>query len=100
MGSRVTLLILRLLQEQKVFDNGQSNEGNGCHEGNEGHEEEANLRQARQASPLLWQDHQEQGWIDCSCFQEDQHWQDCEQEAKCHSQDHLWPLERGSPEGP
>merc|ERR1712025_1208007 len=76
----------------------EGNEGDGCHEGNEGHEEEANLRQARKASCLCWQDCQDQVWVHCSRLQEDQDRQDREQEGQRSCQGYSWPLDRSCPE--
>merc|ERR1711918_228008 len=82
--------------------NGQSHEGNegdGRHEGDESNEEEANLCQARKASRLCRQDHQDQVWVHCRCLQEDKDWKDCEQEGQRPCQGYSWPLDRSSPEG-
>merc|ERR1712118_33801 len=73
------------------------NEGNGCHEGNEGDEEEANLCQTRKASSPCRQDHQVQGGIDCILLHDDQDWQDCEQGGQRPRKDCFWPLECSSP---
>merc|ERR1712054_168137 len=102
MGSRVTNLILPL-SPTPFFHNGQGyegNEGDGCHEGNEGDEEEANLCQARKASRLCWQDQQDQVWVHCCRLQEDQDRQDCEQEGQRPHQGCSRPLDRSMPEGP
>merc|ERR1719161_2757798 len=86
-----------------LFYNGESyegNEGDGCHEGNEGDEEEANLCQTRKASCLCRQDQQDQDWVDCCRLQEEQHWQDCEQEGQRPCQGPSRPLACSMPEGP
>merc|ERR1712224_1146281 len=81
-----------------VLRNGQGNEGHGCDESNEGHEEEARLCKACQASCLLWQDRQDRNRIeeDRPCAK--QEWQGCQQEEEPPWQEVT--LDRSSSEGP
>merc|ERR1712118_333408 len=43
---------------------------------------------------------QDQDWVHCSCFQEEQGWQDREQEGERSGQGCSWPLGRSLSEGP
>merc|ERR1712028_49748 len=75
--------------------NGQGTESHACHE------EEGDLRKARQAPCLRRQDHQDQDWALKVRPCEEQDGQDREQEGKPQGQENelLWPLARSTQEG-
>merc|ERR1712072_930310 len=101
MGSRVTDPLDSALIPTSVLRNGQGNEGNeihGCDESNEGHEEEARLCKARQASCLLRQDRQDRNRIEQDRPCEEQDRQDRQQEEEPLGQEVA--LDCSSSEGP
>merc|ERR1711935_794552 len=59
----------------------EGNESHGRHEGDEGYEEEGHLSKDRSSPSLRRQDHQDQGWLDCVFFDQEQVRKDREQEA-------------------
>merc|ERR1711907_78929 len=86
-----------------ILHDGQGNEGNeshGCDESNEGHEEEARLCKACQASCLLWQDRQDRNWIEEDGPCAEQVRQGRQQEESCPCEVSFRRLARSSCEGP
>merc|ERR1712166_1234839 len=98
MGSRLTDLPTSKLLSQS--QNGQGNESRRT-KSHACHEEEGDLRKARQAPCLRRQDHQDQDWALKVRPCEEQDGQDREQEGKPQGQEAelFWPMARSSQEG-
>merc|ERR1712124_238465 len=82
--------ILEISRSSSFFNcsDGQSHEGNksyGCHEGNEGHEEEGREQDCKgplcQVCRLPWIQGEDRRRFDQGRFGEEQEWKDCEQEG-------------------
>merc|ERR1711865_524187 len=103
MGSRLSLFAV-VQTFASLLNNGQSYEGNegyGRHESHEGHEEEGDLRQAREAPCLRRQDQPDQDWAQEVRPHQEQGWQDREQEGEPQGQEveRFWPMALSSQEG-
>merc|ERR1711904_133004 len=96
MGAQATspLYTLRLLLTSSTSSNGQGHEGNesdGCHEGDEGHEEKVCEQDRKgphgQSHGVPRVQGEDSWWLDRLCLDEEQVRQDREQEEICHFQE-------------